>query len=594
MKSAKSVDFSVQADERHWQKVTVLIICLFLLLLASCSQPPNGSSNDATAVPLTLQVDGQEFNLTTGAATVRELLAEAGVEVGELDEVTPPLFTPLTPEMAVRVVRVSETVDISEEIIPFERKFVRTDSLSADDPPQIVQAGQNGRKEITIRIVYRDGEEVSRIRTNETTLEEPQDELVMIGIGANRGNVDFSGVLAYISGGTAVLMRGSTAVPETLNTGGSLDGRVFSLSPSGSHLLYTRVISDSGGFDQNSGFDRNSGFGNSLWVVSTERDAEPRELGVENVLWADWNPNRTTVRQIAYTTAKPIDQPPGWEANNDLWLADLYGNEGTPFEPEQFIDTYPALNGWWGGNYAWSPDGRMLAYAYANEVGLIDTFATENAFKRRQLQEFTAYNTLADWVWVPTLTWSPDGRFVAVTNHGGDDDRTMEFNSWVFDIFSSLSEQLIDQTGMWGHLHWVTNPNQSSIAFLRSADPVDSLRSNYTLWLMDQDGSNAHQLYPPLGENSAFPRDRQFMAWGPSGQDIAFIFDDNLYIMNLETAATAPGQAVATQITADDTPASQPTWAPYGLGFFAPTPDTDPNAEPTATPNGRFLPEAQP
>ncbi|MCB9006543.1 MAG: G5 domain-containing protein [Ardenticatenaceae bacterium] len=575
-----------KADERRWQKASKLIICLFLLLLAGCVQA-NGNGNEATAVPLTLQVDGQEFNLTTGAATVRELLAEAGVTVGDLDEVDPPLFTPLTPEMAVRVVRVSETVDVLEEIIPFERKFVRTDGLSADDPPQIVQAGQNGRKEITIRIVYRDGQEVSRIRTNEVVLAEPQDELVMIGIGANRGNVDFSGNLAIISGGTAVLMRGSTAVPETLNTGDGLDGRVFSLSPTGSHLLYTRVISEAASLAQS------SGFGNSLWVISTERGAEPRELGVENVLWADWNPNRLSPQQIAYTTADPIDQPPGWEANNDLWLADVFENAGTPFNPEQFIDTYPALNGWWGGNYAWSPDGRMLAYAYANEVGLIDTFATENAFKRRQLQEFTAYNTLADWVWVPTLTWSPDGRFVAVTNHGGDDDREMEFNSWVFDIFSSLNQQLIDQTGMWGHLHWVTNPNQSSIAFLRTADPVDSLRSNYTLWLMDQDGSNARQIYPPLGENSAFPRDRQFMAWGPSGQDIAFIFDDDLFIINLETAASGSGQPAATQITADDTPASQPTWAPYGIGLFGPTPNTDPDAEPTATPNGRFLPETQ-
>ena len=519
---------------------------------------------------------------------MRELLTEAGVTVGDLDEVDPPLFTPLTPEMAIRVVRVSETVDVIEETIPFERKFVRTDSLSADDPPQIVQAGQNGRKEITIRIVYRDGQEVSRIRTNEVTLAEPQDELVMIGIGANRGNVNFSGTLAYISGGAAVIMRGSTAVPETLNTGDGLDGRVFALSPSGSHLLYTRVLTDATSSVQS------SSFGNSLWVIGTERGAEPRELGAENILWADWNPNRTTVRQIAFTTATPIDQPPGWEANNDLWLADVFENAGTPFEPEQFIDTYPALNGWWGGNYAWSPDGRMLAYAYANEVGLIDTFAEEDAFKRRQLQEFTAYNTLADWVWVPTLTWSPDGRFVAVTNHGGEDERTMEFNSWVFDIFSSLNQQLIDQTGMWGHLHWVTNPRQSHIAYLQTADPVDSLRSNYTLWLMDQDGSNARQIYPPLGENSAFPRDRQFMAWGPSGQDIAFIFDDDLFIMNLETNASGDSQTAATQVTADDTPASHPTWAPYGIGLTGSAPAATLDEEPTPTPNGRFLPDVQP
>jgi Tol biopolymer transport system component len=180
---------------------------------------------------------------------------------------------------------------------------------------------------------------------------------------------------------------------------------------------------------------------------------------------------------------------------------------------------------------------------------------------------------------------------VAVTNHGGEDERGMQFDSWVFDIFSPLQRQLIDQTGMWGHLYWVTNPRQSQIAFLKTADPVDSLRSNYTLWLMDQDGSNARQIYPPIGENSAFPRDKQFMAWGPSGQEIAFIFDDDLYMLNLETAPTpSRGQAIATQITADDTPASRPTWAPYGIGLYSPAPSnateesSTPDESPIVTP----------
>ena len=146
---------ATKAGEIRWLKANWWLICLFLLL-AGCAQP-SGNSDSETAVSLTLQVDGQEFNLTTGVATVRELLGEAGVEVGDLDEVTPPLFTPLMPDMNISVVRVSETVEIIDENIPFERKFIRSDSLSADDPAQIVQAGQNGRKEITIRIVFRDG-----------------------------------------------------------------------------------------------------------------------------------------------------------------------------------------------------------------------------------------------------------------------------------------------------------------------------------------------------------------------------------------------------------------------------------------------------
>jgi Tol biopolymer transport system component len=77
---------------------------------------------------------------------------------------------------------------------------------------------------------------------------------------------------------------------------------------------------------------------------------------------------------------------------------------------------------------------------------------------------------------------------------------------------------------------------------------------------MDQDGSNTRQIYPPMGENSRFPREKQFMAWGPSGRDIAFVFDDALYLFNLDGGA-------AYRITQDDAVASRPSWAPYGAAI---------------------------
>ncbi len=538
----------------------------FALLAASCRQQPPEAAQQQP-IPITLNTDGRTFNLTSKAATVRELLAEAGIELGELDEVSPPLFTPLQNEMEIRVVRVREDLEIVSESIPYERRFVRTDTMTADDPPQIVQPGKNGLEEVTIRIVYRDDLESERWEAQRVVVEEPQDELVMIGIGASRENVPFPGLLAYISGGGAILMRGTTAVPEQLNTGSQLDGRVFTLSPDGSQLLYTRAATDT------------TKFNNSLWLIGTERSAKPRELGVENVLWAGWNP-AAEEPQIAYTTARSSDQPPGWEANNDLWLGLIPEDEDADFEPEQLIEAYPALNGWWGGNYAWSPDGRTIAYAYANEVGLIDTQAEDEAALRRQLVEFTPYNTNADWVWVPTLTWSPDGRFLAFTQHGGGDEQAMQFDSWVADTQSPLIAQFREQSGMWAHMHWSPNPDASQIAWLQTTNPLDSLRSNYTLWLMDSDGSNARQLYPPPGENSAFSRDANFMAWGPDGRFIAFIFDDDLFLLDLETNEV-------TRITQDDNRDAHPVWAPP-----APRPDNGSIAIPgTPAPDGRNRPE---
>ncbi len=564
------------ASSKRYMTTAWLFCFLLPFFISACAQQLPQSVEQKEPLQVTLSVDGEFFNLTSEAATVRELLNEAGIELGDLDEVAPPLFTPLQNGMEITVVRVTESLEVITESIPFERKFVRTDSMSADDEPQLVQAGKNGLREVTVRIVYQDGIETQRWRANEVIVEEPEDELVMIGIGASRDNVDFAGIMAYISGGTAVIMRGSTVFAEQLNITGQLDGRVFELSPTGEYLLYSQTISDT------------SNFNNSLWVLSTERGAEPIALDVEDVLWAGWNPSLDNSLQIAYTTAQPSDQPPGWEANNDLWLGTIdliqeeknettttLPDEPTAFEPEQLVDAYPALNGWWGGNYAWSPDGRFLAYAYANEVGLIDVEAeiVVDQLLHKQLVEFAPYNTNADWVWVPTLTWSPDGRFLAFTQHDGSDEQEALFNSWVVDTETPLTGKFVEETGMWGHLNWATNSGQ--IAFLKATDPLDSLRSNYTLWLMDSDGSNATQIYPPLGENSAFSRDENFMAWGPTGDNVAFIFDDDLFLLNITTGGLA-------RITLDDTLDSHPTWAPYGAGISSPPTETTPDSRTTS------------
>lgn len=562
--------FSNKGGQRFHDTLLIVVGWLCVLLLAACQQSPAADAQP-TSRTVTIEVDGRSQTITTAASTVREALAEAGVTLGELDEVEPPPFTPLENDLTITVARVSESLEVIQQTIPFERKLVRSESMDEDDPPRILQAGEPGLQETTWRIVYRDGLEVERFPTNTVVVEQPQDEIVMIGIGAARSNVTFDGLIAYMSNNTAVLLRGETAFPTQLDTGGRLDGRVFSLSPDGGHLLYTRTISDT------------TTFSNSLWVVSTAPGAEPRPLGVENVLWAGWNPARTELLQIAYTTARPTDAPPGWEANNDLWLGDVARSEEADFEPEQVIDAYPATYGWWGGNYAWSPNGRTIAYSFADEVGIINV-DDDGPIAHTPLTTFTEFNTLSNWVWVPTLTWSPDGRFLAATLHGSDDPQAMQFDSWVIDTQSGAAGEFVRQSGMWGHLNWTSvNENgipNGQIAFLRAIDPVDSQRSNYTLWLMDQDGSNARQIYPPVGENSRFPLSPDFMAWGPNGQNIALIFDDDLYLLNL-TAGTA------NRVTQDDAITGHPTWAPYGAALTAPaalaTPTPPATAEPRAT-----------
>ena len=553
-------------------------VSFFILALIGCAPAPE-QLGPRIPVSVTLVADAETRTLTSEATTVRELLAEAGIALGETDEVTPPLFTPLTDGLRITVARISESVENLEQIISFDRKIVRNEAMEADAEPLIVQGGRPGLQEVTVRIIYRDGLEVDRQVTRVTVIEPAQDEILMIGIGAAAGNLTFAGTLAFISGGNSVILRGNSAFPEQLNTGSNLDQRVFTLSPSGSHLLYTRTTTETTSF-------------NSLWVISTERGAEPRPLGVDNVLWAGWNPARAEPPQLAFSTGIPVETLPGWEANNDLWLGNLPLNGSSLFDPEQLIEGYPATYGWWGGYYAWSPDGRTLAYSFADEIGVIDL---DNGYEHRRLHRFPEYNTRAAWVWTPSLSWSPDGRYLVYTAHRGENGESEGFDTLVIDAVTGVSGRFLEQTGMWSHPHWspsLADPFRpaaevSQIAFLRATNPFDSQRSSYTLWLMDRDGSNPRQIYPAAGENSRFPFEQQFMAWSVTGRDIAFVYNDALYILNLDS-----GQA--RRITQDDNIARNPTWAPYGPTASRDLPAAEPRPIPTpAAPSRDLLPEEQ-
>ncbi len=526
-----------------------LIGFLLIFVLTACGE---GLVETAVTNPITLTVivDGETTTISSDGETVRAVLTQSGIILDAADEVDPPLFTPVEEGMSIRITRISDSLEVVERSIPFARKIVRNESMSAADPDVIIQAGKTGLQEETIRIVYRDGLETERWVTQVTVIEPAQDEIIMTGIGAGRSNVNFEGSLAYISDGTAVILRGLTAFPEQINTGSGLDGRVFSLSPSGSHLLYTRVLTDSVSFN------------NELWIVGAERGASPHSLGIKNVLWADWDPSR--LLSIAYTTAIATNLPPGWEANNDLWLGEVRETAVNPIESEQIIEAYPATYGWWGGNFAWSPKGRIIAYSYADEVGLIDTDARQDEERRTRLHTFTEYNTLTDWVWVPVLTWSPDGRFLAFTDHNNPDPEVTQFDSWIIDTESGTAAQFVDRVGMWGHLNWSpAEEDGGQILHLQAVDVQDSLRSAYTLWLMDQDGSNGRQLYPPANEISYFSIDPAFMAWSPDGRAFSFIYDDALYLFDLQTET-------AQRINQDDAQISHPSWSPYGIGLEDP------------------------
>ena len=131
----------------------------------------------------------QELKVTTsvGVLTIRSsawtigaALAEAGIPLEGLDYSLPAESEALPPDGQVRVVRVSESLQLIQKSIPFETETVSSSDVAVGQQ-EIAQPGQEGLAIARTRIRYEDGQEVSRTVEDESVVRPPQTRIVNTG-----------------------------------------------------------------------------------------------------------------------------------------------------------------------------------------------------------------------------------------------------------------------------------------------------------------------------------------------------------------------------------------------------------------------------
>lgn len=129
---------------------------------------------------LTITSGGKTISSMSSAQTVGEALTEAGVPLIGLDYSLPPENEQLPAGGQIRVVRVTESMQLAQKPIPFESEL----QASADvplDQTQILQPGEPGLTVQRIRIRYEDGKEISRVTEDETLVRPPKTRLMGYG-----------------------------------------------------------------------------------------------------------------------------------------------------------------------------------------------------------------------------------------------------------------------------------------------------------------------------------------------------------------------------------------------------------------------------
>jgi len=129
---------------------------------------------------LTLTSNGKTLTTTSSAQTVGEALAEAGIPLLGSDYSLPAENEALPLDGQIKVVRVSESVLLAQKPIPFQNEFVASAEVLLDQT-QILQPGQTGLTIQRIRVRYEDGNEISRVTENETTVRPPENRVLGYG-----------------------------------------------------------------------------------------------------------------------------------------------------------------------------------------------------------------------------------------------------------------------------------------------------------------------------------------------------------------------------------------------------------------------------
>jgi resuscitation-promoting factor RpfB len=508
----------------------LLAVLLALTLLTAC-QSPQITGEDIT---ISITADGASRNITlSSGSTVTQALQSAEINMGDLDRVEPPPYTVLNNGDSINLTRVEEVFETEEQIIPFERQVVRNESLPEGET-RLVQAGVNGKQELTYRRVVEDDVEISKSVVKSAILQEALPEIVMVGAQSSFAPLPVPGKLAYLAGGNAWIIDTSTANRTALVTTGDLDGRIFKLAPNGTYLIFTRKSTKPA--DQEI---------NTLWAVRTD-GGKPFSTGLANIVhFADWIPGTNS---IAYSTVEPRSTAPGWQANNDLSRYSI-----STGEKRKILDASSGgVYGWWGMTFAFAADGR-LAYARPDGIGLVDI----DGKYLKPLLDITPLNTHSDWAWLPSIAWGADSKTLYYISHAPPPSLVSAEDSPFFDIsVTSFSNdatlKLAENTGMFAYpavsaVESSSLERQYQVAYLEAIFPEQSETSRYRVIVMDRDGSNRRTIFPA---NDAPGLEPQTPVWAPESIEgqaadfIAIVYQGNLWLVD-------SGDGQAYQVTGD-------------------------------------------
>ncbi len=132
------------------------------------------------AAPVEIQADGSTIQARTRGTTVADALADAGVALVGMDYAIPAESTPLQPGMSIRVIRVHEDIEATQQPLPYKTVY-QADSTLELDHQQVASAGQPGIQETRVRVRYENSIAVERSDPETVVVKAPVNKVISYG-----------------------------------------------------------------------------------------------------------------------------------------------------------------------------------------------------------------------------------------------------------------------------------------------------------------------------------------------------------------------------------------------------------------------------
>ncbi|MCR6545228.1 3D domain-containing protein [Dehalobacterium formicoaceticum] len=132
------------------------------------------------AFPVVIKADGKETKVLTTPMKVEEVLAKANINIESKDLVQPALSQLVQKETPIVINRIKEELITKKQALAYQVEKKNDASLERGKR-RVVQKGQNGVREDTIKVTYQDGQKIAHKVVETKTIKKPVNEVIAQG-----------------------------------------------------------------------------------------------------------------------------------------------------------------------------------------------------------------------------------------------------------------------------------------------------------------------------------------------------------------------------------------------------------------------------